>query len=142
MHIVSSFNDNPFEKFLERLGKEIKRSEKDTPIPEYEPKRFRSKRAELFNELYSLYEISYKRNTWKIYRSWLARNRFKHSQAKLNEFKKTKLFRKPISVKSFCSYWFGFLKTNDLYYLLSIARDKINRKENLNSWLFWAIKKQ
>ena len=102
--------------------------------------RIKSHRAELFKELYSYYELSYKKNAWSDYKRWLGKNRFKHSPVKVAEFRKSKEFRKPIDISSFCSYWFGFLKTEDLYYLISIARDKHNRGENFNKWLFWSIK--
>jgi hypothetical protein len=132
----STFDDNVFEKFRKRLEEEMARKD-STPQSAVQ---FKSSRAELFNELYSLYEQSYKKNVWDDYRKWLARNRFRHNQQRALEFKKTKDFRKPITVRSFCSFWFGFLKTDDLYYLLSVARDKTRRGENLNKWLFWAIK--
>lgn len=101
---------------------------------------FRSERAELFNELYGFYERSYKKNSWNAYREWLKTNKFKHTSERVEQYKKDPSFRKQITVKSFCSFWFGFMKTQDLYYLISIAKDKENRGENFNRWLFWAIK--
>lgn len=102
--------------------------------------KFRSQRNELFNELYSHYEKSYKKNTWSAYIQWLKQNKFKHSNLMVEKYKKDKSFRKQITEKSFCSFWFSFLKTEDIYYLNSIARDKDNRGENFNRWLFWSIK--
>ena len=75
---------------------------------------------------------------WKNYIAWLKQNRFKHSRDTVEEFKK--IAPKEISVKSFCSFWLGHLKTEDLYYLLSIAKDKEQRGESFNKWLFWALK--
>lgn len=109
---------------------------------EVEKPKFRSERSELFNELYSYYEKSYRKNCWSDYITWLKKNKFKHSKEKIAEFKKSKDFRKKISIKSFCSFWLSFVKTNDLYYLISIAKDKDQRGENFNKWLFWAIKNQ
>lgn len=99
-----------------------------------------SERATLFKELYSYYEDSYKKNSWSNYIGWLKENHIKHSKDSVEQFKKTKLHRKQIDIKSFCSFWLGFIKTKDLYYLISIAKDKQNRNENFNKWLFWAIK--
>lgn len=125
--------ENPFVSFRDAL--EAKKAE----IPQ--PK-FRSERAELLNELYTYYEKSYKQNTWVLYREWLKKNKFKHSTEKVAEYKKDKSYVKIIPIKRFCSYWFNFLKTEDLYYLISIAKDKEKRGENFNRWVFWAIKKQ
>lgn len=104
--------------------------------------KFRSERNALFNELYGYYEKSYRKNCWSDYIAWLRKNKFKHTKDRVNEFKATKDFRKKITVKSFCSFWLSFLKTNDLYYMISIAKDKDQRGENFNKWLFWAIKNQ
>lgn len=111
-------------------------------MSEIEKPKFRCERSELFNELYSYYEKSYKKNSWSSYIAWLKKNRFKHSKEKIAEFKRDKSFRKQIPVSSFCSFWLSFMKTDDLYYLVSIAKDKDNRGENFNKWLFWAIKPQ
>ncbi len=100
----------------------------------------RSERAELFKELYGFYERSYKKNTWSDYLAWLRRNRFRHSSERVVQYEKDKSYRKIIPVSSFCSYWFGFLKTSDLYYLISVVRDMEHRGMNVNRWLFWAIK--
>lgn len=105
-----------------------------------EKPRARSQRAELFGELYAHYEKGYKKDMWMIYGSWLKKNRYKHSKERMAEFQKSKLFRKKIPVKTFCSYWLGHIKTDDIYYLISIAKDKEHRRENFNRWLFWSIK--
>ncbi len=102
--------------------------------------KFRSQRSELFAELYSYYEKSFKKNSWVDYINWLKKNHFKHSKDKVITFKTSKEFHKKITVASFCSFWLGFMKTEDLYYLISIAKDKDQRGENFNRWLFWAIK--
>lgn len=108
-------------------------------IAENNKPRFHSQRSELLNELYSHYEESWKKNTWTNYINWLKNNRFKNTPEKREEFKKSKDYWKKDSVKTFCSYRVGFIPTNDLYYIISIARDKNKRGENFNQWLFWAI---
>ena len=102
------------------------------------PAPFRSERNELFNQLYAFYEKSWKKNMWIDYIAWLKKNHFKHSKEKVLAYKKVAYPK--ISEKSFCSYWLGHIPTNDLYYLVSIAKDKDNRGENFNRWLFWALK--
>jgi hypothetical protein len=103
-------------------------------------KKPRSERSALFTELYGYYQKSYKKNCWLDYLAWLKKNRLKHSKDTVEQYKKDKTFRKMITIKSFCSFWFGHIPTQDLYYLTSIAKDKDRRGENFNRWLFWAIK--
>lgn len=138
MSVNSTFSDNPFARFRLILEREVEKVEEGVKLPS----KFKSQRAELFNELYGFYEKSYKKNMWSAYRMWLGKNKLKHSPERIVQFKKSKDFRKPITVRSFCSYWLGFLETGDLYFLLSVAKDKFNRGENFNKWLFWAIKKE
>lgn len=102
-----------------------------------EPK---SERAALFADLYAVYERSYKQNSWDAYKAWLRSKRLRHSPERVAQYAKDPTFRKPVTVKSFCSYWFGFLKTQDLYYVLSVARDMERRGQNVNKWLFYSIK--
>lgn len=102
--------------------------------------KFRSERSSIFSELYSYYEKSYRKNTWIAYVSWLKKNKYKHTRERVEQYKKDPTFRKKITVKSFCSFWLGFLSTQDLYYLCSIAKDMDKRNENFNRWLFWAIR--
>lgn len=98
----------------------------------------RSERASLFGELYEFYEKDYKRQTWLSYIKWLKENRFKHNKERVMQYKKV-AFPK-ITIKSFCSYWLCHMKTEDLYYLISIARDHDHRGTSFNRWLFWALK--
>ena len=145
MRTFATFDDNALQRSLERFRKllDSEIADRNLPAPpEVDKNRFKSYRAELLNGIYTQYEISYKKNTWSDYRRWLAKNRFKHSSQKMEEFKKSKDFHPKISVKSFCSYWLGFLKNNDLHFILSIGKDMNRRGSNFNKWLFWAIKKQ
>jgi len=102
--------------------------------------KFKSQRAELLCELYSYYEKDYKIQAWKSYIQWLKANRMKHTIINLQEYKKVAYPK--ITVKSFCSFWVSHIPTNDLYYLISIARDYSNRGQSFNKWLFFALKAQ
>jgi len=42
--------------------------------------KIRSERSSIFNELYSYYEKSYKKNTWSSYIAWLKFNKYKHTR--------------------------------------------------------------
>lgn len=58
----------------------------------------------------------------------------------VDNYKKSKEFRKPITIKSFCSFWLAHIPTKDLYYINSYARDMDRRGENFNKWLFFNLK--
>lgn len=123
--------DNPFARFKLAIEQEKQVAQKP---------RFKSERAELFNELYGHYSKCYRKDTWEAYKKWLQKNKLKHTAENTAKFKKSPDYRKKITIKSFCSFWLGFVATNDLYYLISIAKDKEARGENFNKWLFWALK--
>lgn len=75
------------------------------------------------------------------YVRWLKRNKFAPSTDNIARWKKTSGdFKNPITPKSFASFWLGHVPTTDLYYLVSIAKDKQHRKESFNKWLFWALR--
>lgn len=111
----------------------IAKMKMENPVP-----KFKSQRAELFNDLYSFYEKDYKKQKWKEYISWLKKNRKKHTKEAIAEFRLVSYPK--ISIRSFCSFWLGHIPTDDLYYLVSIARDCDNRGISFNKWLFWALK--
>lgn len=95
-------------------------------------------RTALLKELYEFYERDYGRMMRKQYFIWLG-NR-KHNESLKALFMKTPSYRKKITPKSFASFWLSHIPTPDLYYLISIAKDKEARRESFNRWLFWALK--
>lgn len=100
----------------------------------------KNERRTIMKELYSFYEISYKKNSWDNYILWLKSNRLKHNPENIEKFKKINY--KKITPSSFASFWLGFIPTKDLYYILSEAKDRHRRGMNFNKWLFWAISKE
>lgn len=113
---------------------------KNYKFQEKPEKNFRSERSEVFAELYKYYENDWKVQTWKNYITYLKQNKKKDTNEQRELFKKSDLYFKKISVKSFCSFWLSFLTTDELYFILSIAKDKLNRKESFNKWLFYSLK--
>jgi len=101
--------------------------------------KFRSERGEVLDEVYGFYRESTRKENWKRYVKWLRENRYKASPLKIQEFKKTKIHLKTRSIKSFC-VMLAHIPTKDLYYILSIGRDKSNRKENFSGWLMGEIR--
>lgn len=115
------------------LGDAIKQYGRDIAKPT-----FKSERSECLSQLYQFYEKDYKIQKWKDYIAWLKANRKKHTPDSIREY--NVIHHKKITLKSFCSFWLGHIPTDDLYYLLSIAKDKDNRKESFNRWLFYNLK--
>lgn len=99
----------------------------------------RSERAEIIKELYEMYEADNKKQNWLSYRKTLREKELKDSNEERTKFKKTKLYFKTKSVKSFC-FFISHIPTKDLYYLSSEAKDRANRKQSFVKWLFWSIK--
>jgi len=97
-----------------------------------------SQRSELLGQIYEYYKISYKKNTWHDYLVWLGKR--KNTPQLIEEFKKSKAYHKQIDVGSFCSFWLCHIPTEDLWYLLSIAKDMDKRNQNFNRWLFWSLR--
>jgi|ERR1035437_4329848 hypothetical protein len=102
-------------------------------------KKPRSERADLIGQVFEFYKLDNKRNNWRNYIQWLKINKFKPSKLKVEEFKKTKLYFKEKTIKTFC-FNLAHIPTKSLYYVCSQGRDKRNRGENFCSWLFSQIK--
>ncbi len=104
-------------------------------------------REELLKEIYDLYtskqdkkyRYSYNMNNYK---AWLRQKHEKHSLTNWAVFKKSHRYVKTIDIGQFCIR-FAHLKSppsDDLYYLLSVARDRYNRKQPVGAWIFNVIK--
>lgn len=101
----------------------------------------RKSRNDWIKEIYEFYLKDKKNLDINQYKRWLLRNKKRHSLSNAEHWKtSSKEWRKPITDKSFASFWLSHIPTSDLPYISSIARDKLNRGESFNKWLFWAIK--
>jgi len=121
-------------KSFEEIFKEMKLKELQIP-----PKRFRSERSELISEIYNIYLQDFKIQTWKNYVAWLKNIKLKHCQVALESFKKSKAYYPKFSSKYF-AIRLSHIPTSDLYYVKSIGKDKLNRRDSFNKWLFFSIK--
>lgn len=101
----------------------------------------RSERAELIGQIYDFYKEDTRKQNWKRYIKWLKEKRLKHSLASVDNFKHTKVYFKTRNIKSFC-FLLSHIKTKDLYYIISLGKDKKNRGENFSGWLFGEIYKK
>ena len=101
-----------------------------------------SKRNDLMNQIYSFYGteqeiILMKKYRWKLYVKWLKENKIKHTKESVALFKKTKEYRttKGFSPKTMASFFLAHVKTPDLFYVLSVAKDKFFRKESVGAYI-------
>lgn len=118
------------------LGDAIERMKYEAPV-----KKYRSSRNKLMEELHQFYKDDKYILDRQAYAKWLFRNKLKPSPENIQKWKKTSGEYYPeITPASFASFWLGHIPTDHLYYLISIAKDKKNRKESFNKWLFWALK--
>jgi len=101
----------------------------------------KSERVDVLSQIYPIYRESTKVENWKRYIKWLKENRFKNSTDKIAEFKKTPIHLKTRTTKSF-AIMLAHIPTKDLYYILSVAKDKSNRKENFSGWLMGEVYKK
>lgn len=103
-----------------------------------------SERSLNIEELYKLYTSVTERKlrrieNWKRYRLWLMNNRIPHSPENVTKFRKVKTgvnkFIDEYGISSF-AFMTSHIKTSDLYYVLSVARDKNHREQSIGAWLF------
>ena len=101
----------------------------------------RSQRAEIISEIFDIYtsqrDLRRKEN-WKRYVAWLKQYHRVTSKESENLFKKTKQYIKEMDIKRFCVL-ISHIKTDDLYYLLSVAKDMNNRNQPFGAYLISSI---
>ena len=107
-------------------------------------KTIRSERASILKDLFSLYScpsdrMHRKRENWKRYCEWCRSQKVPDSKMNRQIFRRSWRFVKEMNVKAFCIK-LAPLKEPDLYYMLSVARDRSNRGEPVGAWIFSSIK--
>ena len=108
----------------------------------YIRKKRSSERGDVLKELYLLYlgDIgNRKKANWKKYCEWCKINRKGNTKENQQLFKKSKMFIKELSEKSFAII-LAPQKLPTLYYMKSVAQDKKNRSENIGGYLLNSIK--
>lgn len=74
-----------------------------------------------------------KKANWKRYILWLKSKQLKDSPENQVKFKKSKMFIKPLEIREICVL-LAHIK-EDLPYVLSVAKDKSNRKEPVAGYI-------
>ncbi len=101
-----------------------------------------SERNSVLKEIYDLYfndRLSRKLENWKRYCNYLRNNKIQNSPVEVIKFQKSKLYIKELPPKTI-AIKLSHIPTKDLYYLLSICKDKKNRKESIGAFILGSIK--
>lgn len=107
------------------------------------PKKRGSERGDVIGKIFELYDSEQertlrKKENWKRYVSWLKQNKRKNEPHSINDFKKSKIFLRPFTIKKLC-FLISHLKTVDLYYVLSVCKDKYNRNESIGAYIYTQV---
>lgn len=108
-------------------------------------KKERSERDMLLNDLYALYdspdEAKLRKNeNIRRYKVWLREQKRKNTPEAQQAFMKEKIFVKK-TAKSRLWFFVAHIPTKDLYYVLSVCRDRQRREESIGAYLYSLIKK-
>ncbi len=90
-------------------------------------------------EVYDKDEIGRKKENWKRFIAFLKEKKQKNSPEAQKLFKKSKHYLRKLTPKQLAIMQ-SHIKTQDLYFQLSIAKDKLARRENVGSYLLGSIK--
>lgn len=99
-----------------------------------------SERTDLFRQIYSFYDTTQeenhrKRANWKRYIQYLKENKLRNSKETMQKFKKSKSFLRKITAQSMAIFWLNHVLTPDLYYVLSVVKDKSFRNESVGGYI-------
>lgn len=108
-------------------------------LKDIKPLKKTSQRAELIKEIYAVYtsddqRIFRKKANWKRYCEWCKENKTGNSLEAQKKFSKSKHFIKEHNIKTFCVF-LAPMKTPDLFYIASVAKDMANRKQNFSGFI-------
>lgn len=109
------------------------------------PKTDREKRNEAINELWVLYtsekELRFRKiSNWRLYCRWIKTNKFENNVYHQERFRKSSWFIKPQTLKSMCIRLSHLKTSRDVYYVLSVCRDRHNRGQSIGSYIWGATK--
>lgn len=114
----------------------------DLPLAQKRPLRERSMILNEIYELYSSIQDKKLRHIYNVslYREWLQKKRIKHSSVNWEIFRKSARCVKTIDIGQFCIRLSHLKEERDLYYILSVAKDRFRREEPVGAWIFSTIK--
>lgn len=100
----------------------------------------RSKRADFTQQIYDIYTSQQQRDfrkrlNWKRYCAWCRENKKPDCKENQEAFRKSRQFIKEHNIKTFC-FFLRVIPTNDLDYILSVAKDMQHRQQDFSGYLF------
>lgn len=98
-----------------------------------------NQRNDLLNQIYAFYNseqetIHIKRANWKRYIQELKKHSWKDNKEHQEHFKKSKLFIKKKTPRDI-AFFLSHIPTNDLWYILSVVKDKTFRNESVGAYI-------
>lgn len=108
-------------------------------IPLQPTKKRINPRNDILKQIYSFYDteqeiILTKKANWKKYIEFLKRNKVRDSQEQQGVFKKSKFFIRKMT-PSGLSYFLSHIPTKDLWYILSVVKDRAFRNESVGVYI-------
>ena len=96
-------------------------------------------RNDILKQIYAFYDtqqevILTKKANWKRYIETLKKQKVKDSQEQQRTFKKSKLFIRKMTPSSM-AFFLSHIPTTDLWYILSVAKDKSFRNESVGAYI-------
>lgn len=111
----------------------------------FESKRKTRERDFPINEMYKLYSSEQDKKTRHYhnvnnYNQWLRSKRIKHSDTNWKIFRRCRLYIGTDDIGKFCIRLAPIKDIDTLFYMLSISKDKFNRKEPIGAFIYGSIK--
>ena len=103
-----------------------------------------SERNDILRQIYSFYDTGQeeylrKKENWKRYIAFLKENRMPNTQENQTMFKKSKKFIKKMSPATL-AYFLSHIPTRELYYILSVVKDRSFRNEGIGVYIMGLTK--
>lgn len=102
----------------------------------------KNERRVLIGEIYEIYlkdRTERRKENWRRYVKWLKEIKMGNSVGSQKLFKKQKQFIKESTPRNM-AVKLAHIPTKDLYYMKSVAKDKLNRNESVGGFIFSSIK--
>jgi hypothetical protein len=128
---------------MDSIGKYL-----ETYQPAFFEKTDWEKRQDALKEIWNLYDSATedrlrKLVNWRLFSKWCAERRFdRKNPLAVDNFKRSSTFRKKMTIKLLAIKLSHIKTSKDMYYILSICRDRHNRNQSIGAYIFGATKVQ
>ena len=99
----------------------------------------KSERAQVTKDIFELYNSIIDKklrrvDNWKRYVEWCKTNKVPDSDVNRKLFRRSHRFIKDMPIGTFC-FFLSHLSLTDLYYCLSVCKDRNQRGESVSAWI-------